>query len=216
MWRTLGIVLIALGMLAAPAAADHGPVVSAACPLPSAQVVLDPGHGGPDPGAVNEEFGLHEADLTLVIANRVAEILRAGHGYSVALTRQDTGTELGNSQRGAIANACAAELFVEIHLNASVDASVDYAQAFWAVKEKDLVFSQVMNTALGTLGIPVNTVDRFDNGGLLFAKMPSVLVEAVFLSNPTEAEALRQTGRREEIAQAITAGIVAWFALWTG
>ena len=216
MWRTIGTVLIALGMLAAPAAADHGPVVSAECPLPSAQVVLDPGHGGPDPGAVNDEFGLREADLTLVIANRVAEILRADHGYSVALTRQDTGTELGNSQRGAIANACAAELFVEIHLNASVDASVDYAQAFWAVKEKDLVFSQVMNTALAALGIPVNTVDRFDNGGLLFAKMPSALVEAVFLSNPTEADALRQPARREEIAQAITAGIVTWFALWSG
>ena len=78
------------------------------------------------------------------------------------------------------------------------------------------MFSQVMNTALGSLGIPVNAVDRFDNGGLLLAKMPSVLVEAVFLSRPTEAEALRRPGRRWEIAQAIASGIVAWFALWSG
>ncbi len=120
---------------------------------------------------------------TLAIANRVAEILRQEGGFSVALTRQDATTELSNSARGAIANACSAEVFVEIHLNASVNRDVNYAQTFWAVKEKDLVFSQVMNAALGALGIPLSDIDRFDNGGLLRAKMPSILVESVFLSN---------------------------------
>ena len=216
MWRTLATVLMIMSVLAAPALADHGPVTDATCPIPSAKVVLDPGHGGPDPGAINDAYGLREADLTLAIATRVAEILRAEGGFTVALTRQDAGTELGNSQRGAIANACSAEVFVEVHLNASVDPEVNYAQTFWAVKEKDLVFSQVMNAALGSLGIPLNTVDRFDNGGLLRAKMPSILVESVFLSNPMEAEALVQRPRREEISRAIANGIIAWFALWSG
>ena len=216
MWRALGTVLVITIVLAAPVLADHGPVTDVTCPFPSAQVVLDPGHGGSDPGAVNDTYGLREADLTLSIANRVAEILRVERGFSVALTRQDASTELGNSARGAIANACSAEVFVEIHLNASVDRDINYAQTFWAVKEKDLVFSQVMNTALGSLGIPISDVDRFDNGGLLRAKMPSILVESVFLSNHTEAEALVQTPRREEIARAIASGIFAWFDLWSG
>ena len=215
MWRTLGTVLVILSVMAAPATADHGPIIDVTCPIPSARVVLDPGHGGSDPGAVNEAHGLREADLALAIATRVAEILRAEGSFTVALTRQDASTELGNSARGAIANACSAEVFVEIHLNASVDRDVNYAQTFWAAKEKDLVFSQVMNAALGSLGIPLNDVDRFDNGGLLRAKMPSVLVESVFISNPTEAEALVQPPRREEIARAIASGIFAWFALWS-
>lgn len=205
-----------MGVLAAPVSADHGPFFDVTCPIPSAQVVLDPGHGGPDPGAVNDEYGLREADLNLEIAVRVAEILHTVGSYTVALTRQDNHTELGNSERGEIANACSAVIFVEIHLNASEDHGVDYAQTFWAVKEKDLVFSQVMNEALGSLGIPVNHVDRFDNGGLLRARMPSILVEAVFLSNPTEAEALSHRARQEEIAQAIAGGIATWFGLWQG
>jgi N-acetylmuramoyl-L-alanine amidase len=214
MRRTAIVIVLAAWALAAPASADHGPAYDVACPIPSAQVVLDPGHGGPDPGAINEEFGLHEADLTLDIALRVAKKLRVEHGFTVALTRQDTLTELGNSERGEIANACSASVFVEIHLNAAEDGSVNYAQAFWAVKEKDIAFSQDMTAALSSLGIPVNGIDRFDNGGLLRAKMPSILVEAVFLSNPDEAQALRQGPRRDDVARAITTGIVTWFGRW--
>lgn len=210
---TVLTVLVSVLLAAAPASADHGPTYAVRCPLPSAQVVLDPGHGGPDPGAVNDQFGLLEADLALDIARRVAEMLRTEHGYVVALTRQDSVTELGNSERGEIANACSAAVFVEIHLNSAEDGSINYAQTFWAVKEKDIVLSRVMNTALSSLNIPVNDVDRFDNGGLLRAKMPSVLVEAVFLSNTEEADSLSQGTRQDDIARAIANGISSWFGL---
>lgn len=213
MWRTCGAVLLVMAVLAASASADHGPVFDVSCPTGSAQIVLDAGHGGPDPGAVNDAFGLHEADLNLEIALRVADRLREDHGYTVALTPQDPETELGNSERGAIANACGATAFIEIHLNASVDPTANYTQTFWGEKEKDLAFSQVMNDSLASLGIPVNAVERFDNGGLLRAKMPSILVEAVFLSNPEEAERLAQGTRQTAIVDAVTEGIVTWMAL---
>ncbi|MDQ3654137.1 MAG: N-acetylmuramoyl-L-alanine amidase [Chloroflexota bacterium] len=213
MWRLLQAILLAMATLAAPATAEHGPYFDVVCPTGRAQVVLDPGHGGPDPGAVYDAYGLHESVLNLEIAIRVAEILTNEHGYIVALTRGHNDTELGNSERGAIANACRAIVFVEIHLNASVDRGVDYTQAFWGEKEKDLAFSLVMNEALGLLGIPVNVVERFDNGGLLRARMPSVLVEAVFLSNTNEAKDLANGARQEGIAQAIARGVAAWPAL---
>ena len=212
MWRTIGLLLLVMGLSTAPVAADHGPTFDVTCPTGTAQVVLDPGHGGEDPGAVYEDFGLHEADQNLAIAERVADLLRA-KGYTVALTRDDPDTGLGNSERGEIANACGATVFVEIHLNAAEDRSVDYAQTFWGEKEKDFAFSQVMNEALGSLQIPVEAVDRFDNGGLLRAKMPSILVEAVFLSNPEEAKALVDGTRQEPIAQAIAGGIASWLAI---
>ena len=214
MWRLIGAVLLLIGTLVTPVSAEHGPITDVSCPIPGAQVVLDRGHGGEDPGAVNEAFELREAELNLEIARRVAQILQVEHGLSVALTRVDNATALGNSERGAIANACAATVYVSIHLNGTEDPGVDYAQSFWAEKEKDLALSLVMNSSLASLGIPVNIVDRFDNGGLLRARMPSVLVEAVFLSNPDEAEALKKQLRQDEIAQAIAAGIVMWFDLW--
>ena len=168
--------------------------------------------GGSDPGAINATYGLQEKMLTLEVAGRTA-ILREEYGYRVALTRERNRTALSNSERGAIANACGALIFVEIHLNASFDRSVDYAQTFWGEKEKDLAFSLIMNDALGALGIPVTDVDRFDNGGLLRAKMPSVLVEAAFVSNTNRAKDLANGTRQAGIARAIATGVVNWMRL---
>ena len=213
MWRTAAASLLALVCFAAPASARHGPVYNVTCPTGTAQVVLDPGHGGPDPGAVHAAYGLYEKTLNLEVAERAAEILRDDFGYTVALTRDDNDTELGNTERGEIANACGAMVFIEIHLNASFDAAVDYTQTFWAEKEKDLALSLIMNDALGTLGIPVEGVARFDNGGLIRAKMPSVLVEAVFVSNTSEAKDLANGTRQESIALAIATGVDSWITL---
>ncbi len=213
MRRTIGILLVAMALFIVPVSADHGPTFNVTCPMGTAQIVLDPGHGGVDPGAVYEDYRLHEADQTLAISKRVAALLQTQYGYTVALTRQDADTGLGNSERGEIANACAATVFVEIHLNASEDRTADYAQTFWGEKEKDVAFSRGMNEALETLGIPLQEVDRSDNGGLLRAKMPSILVEAVFLSNTDEAQKLVAGTRQEDIAQAIVAGVATWMAM---
>jgi N-acetylmuramoyl-L-alanine amidase len=210
MWRTLRIAGILLMLLATPVSAEHSPHYDVTCPTGSADIVLDPGHGGSDPGAVNEEFNLSERDLNLEIARATADILRNQYGYSVALTREDNETELANSERGEIANACGARVLIEIHLNASTDTDANYAHVFWGEKEKDLMLTLVMSEAMKPLGIPVHTVDRFDNGGLLRAKMPSVLVEAVFLSNPDEAAKLADGTRQDEIAAVIASGIHAW------
>ena len=78
-------------------------------------VVLDPGHGGSNPGT--KGAGLHEKQLTLTIANLVATKLRAG-GITVELTRSDDRT-LTLRQRVAIADRRPADLFVSIHANAS-------------------------------------------------------------------------------------------------
>jgi N-acetylmuramoyl-L-alanine amidase len=212
MRRALQAVVVFLVFFVAPVSAEHSPHYDVACPAGSASIVLDPGHGGADPGAVNDEFGLYERDLNLEIATRVAELLKDA-GYSVVLTRDDNETELANSERGEIANACAAAVLVEIHLNAAEDPEINYSHVFWGEKEKDLALTLLMRQALVPLNIPAHEIDRFDNGGLLRAKMPSVLVEAVFLSNPEEARQLASGTRQEEIAQAITNGIISWMEL---
>jgi N-acetylmuramoyl-L-alanine amidase len=79
-------------------------------------VVLDPGHGGSNPGATGVT-GLHEKQLSLVLASRVADRLRA-RGIAVQLTRT-TDRTLTLRQRVAFADGVPADLFVSIHANAS-------------------------------------------------------------------------------------------------
>jgi N-acetylmuramoyl-L-alanine amidase len=88
--------------------------IAAAAPA-SPVVVLDPGHGGSNPGTKGQ--GLHEKQLTLTIANLVAAKLRAS-GITVELTRTDDRT-LTLRQRVAFADHRPADLFVSIHANAS-------------------------------------------------------------------------------------------------
>ncbi|MGH7271580.1 MAG: N-acetylmuramoyl-L-alanine amidase family protein [Polyangiaceae bacterium] len=87
-------------------------------PRDASRVVLDPGHGGKDTGAVGPN-GLREKDVTLDIARRVASVL-GGQGVSVLLTRDDD-RFVSLEERTARANGFGADLFVSIHCNASED-----------------------------------------------------------------------------------------------
>jgi N-acetylmuramoyl-L-alanine amidase len=79
------------------------------------KIVLDPGHGGDDPGA--QGFAI-EKEVTLDLAHRLARLLRGRLGAEVVLTREDDRT-LALKERTALANAEGADLFVSIHANAS-------------------------------------------------------------------------------------------------
>lgn len=85
-----------------------------------ARVVIDPGHGGHDPGA--KVRGLTEADLTLDIALRLEKLLAKQPGVEVVLTRR-TDSYVPLEERTAIANRAEADLFLSIHANASDAAS---------------------------------------------------------------------------------------------
>ncbi|MEM9174892.1 MAG: N-acetylmuramoyl-L-alanine amidase [Myxococcota bacterium] len=79
-------------------------------------VVVDPGHGGPDPGALGVD-GLREKDVNLGIARALATELRA-RGFDVVLTREDD-RALSLEERSAIAESAGGDVFVSIHANAS-------------------------------------------------------------------------------------------------
>ncbi|HEV2127949.1 MAG TPA: N-acetylmuramoyl-L-alanine amidase [Thermomicrobiales bacterium] len=210
-WTTTAVLLLLALPWLVPVAL--GQQVDAGCPVDDADIVIDPGHGGDDPGAQQETYALDEAALNLEIAERVAELLRDEHLLAVALTRTDNGTTLGNSERGDIANACGADLFVMIHLNAAFDPEQDYTVTLWGEKTKDLAFSQVMLRSLASLGIPMADSWQFDNGALLRARMPSVLVEGAFMTNEAEAMDLANGVRQQWIAQAVVQGVVDWLEL---
>jgi len=84
-------------------------------------VVLDPGHGGPEPGAANDDLGLVESELALILAKLTAErLLEIMPRARVMLTRT-TDVDLSLEERSALANSMEADVFVSIHLNASME-----------------------------------------------------------------------------------------------
>jgi N-acetylmuramoyl-L-alanine amidase len=110
-----------------PASEQNAPIPSS---LPSLaqqlnlgvrRIVIDPGHGGKDPGA--SAFGLTEKDIVLGVAKKLAAKLKQEMGYEVILTRNDD-TSLSLEERTAIANTNNADLFISLHLNAHPSAKI--------------------------------------------------------------------------------------------
>ncbi len=181
-------------------------------------ICLDAGHGGSDPGAVYG--GMREADLTLEIAVKLRDELLA-NSYAVVMTR-DPNNDLGpteslsNTDRANICNSGNANAVLAIHLNASTDSNVDYFQAFWGKKNKDLGFAQTItsNYAIpavdGSGQLTNNPVGQFASGVLLKSNAPASLVETVFLSNPNEWPGLEDGSREQQIADALYLGLMTW------
>src|SRR5262249_5926865 len=80
------------------------------------KIVIDPGHGGKDPGAIGVD-GIAEKDIVLGVARRLADKLKA-LGIDVVLTRKDD-RFIPLEERTAIANGENADLFISLHVNAS-------------------------------------------------------------------------------------------------
>ena len=86
------------------------------------RIVIDPGHGGKDPGAVGPH-GIEEKTVNLRIAQELAEALRDQYHYEVLLTRTDD-TFIPLERRAALANSQHADLFISIHCNASLSSKL--------------------------------------------------------------------------------------------
>ncbi len=92
------------------------------------RIVIDPGHGGHDPGA--KGGGVTESELVLDIAVRLEKLLAALPGVEVVLTRRED-TFVSLQERTAIANRESADLFLSIHANASSAASVRGVETYF-------------------------------------------------------------------------------------
>ena len=92
------------------------------------KIVLDPGHGGKDPGAM--AFGLKEKDIVLEVAKKLAPVLKKELGCEVVLTRRDD-TFISLEERTALANTNNADLFISLHINAHTSAKVRGLETYY-------------------------------------------------------------------------------------
>lgn len=184
-------------------------------------IAIDPGHGGGDPGAVNNSLGAIEKNINLDICLRLSAILRK-NGWKVVMTRiTDRDVSWENSPdkvelqaRVDVANVNSASIFVSIHCNASTDRGIRGSSLHWC-KEEDfpLAESMVITTKIleEALGIPQRGIINNKFYVLNHSKMPSILVETAHLSNIDEAGILSDALARQKIAEAIAKGIEKYF-----
>ncbi len=218
------------------------------------RIVIDPGHGGHDPGAIGPKK-LCEKDVVLDIALKLKKILSID-GFEVFLTR-DKDVFIPLPQRTAIANSKNADLFVSIHANASPSRDAKGIETYFlnwsddiesmkvAARENQISLKKMkeMKNEADFLDVELASLKRdhkrdesnklanyvqlsMVNGladkfprvvdlkvkwamfyVLFGARMPSVLAEVSFISNPLEEKLLSKESYREEIAKSIASGI---------
>ena len=212
-----------------------------------ARVVIDPGHGGHDPGARGN--GISESALVLDVATRLEALLKK-QNVEVVLTRRGD-TYLSLEERTALANKSEADLFLSIHANTNAVQSVRGVETYFlnfasnpeaeaiAARENagsdrsmrhlpDIVRAIAMNNKLdesrdfativqSTLYTQLRQTNKtLKNLGvkqapfmvLVNARMPSVLAEISFMSNRAEATLLKTERYKQQIAEALSAGIM--------
>jgi N-acetylmuramoyl-L-alanine amidase len=173
------------------------------------KVCIDPGHGGTDPGAIGEDpFVLKEKDVNLSISLFLKKELET-KGHTVFLTR-DTDIDVSLSARAKFANQKDADIFISIHCNSFANNSAEGIETW--------IFSG--SNAGRKLAEPVQkslaaTFPNHKDRGIKEAnfqvlretKMPAILIECEFISNPTKLKFLADKDNQAKIAQAIALAI---------
>lgn len=181
-------------------------------------VVIDPGHGGFDPGKVGVNQSL-EKDINLAISKKLSDIL-ASNGYTVYMTRtEDVALCQGDERskkladmknRVAMIEKKAPSLVVSIHQN-SFSAGTRGAQVFYHTKSEEgkRLAGILQQTIREAVGDDNHRVEKANNSYYMLRKVscPLVIVECGFLSNPEEEALLQDEKYQKKMAQGIAQGI---------
>jgi N-acetylmuramoyl-L-alanine amidase len=191
-------------------------------------VVLDPGHGGEDPGAVSDNLGLKEKDINLYVALKVKKLLEESQ-YKVIMTRTEDILEYDETaksntdkrrqdlkRRKKIMDESNADIVVSIHMNKFDNPKYYGAQAFFAKNSKS---SQKL--AICLQASLIENLDKTNKREALLKKeeiiilkdmkVTTAIIECGFLSNPDEEKKLADDKYKDQIARAIKIGIDNYF-----
>ncbi|MBA4147796.1 MAG: N-acetylmuramoyl-L-alanine amidase [Verrucomicrobia bacterium] len=194
-------------------------------------ICIDPGHGGKDTGKIDKLH--HEKRYTLLLAEEIAQLLKQ-HGLKVIFTRSRDET-LGLPERTAIANRHGADLFLSLHFNAASSRSVRGAEIYAMTpagvessnsgpgksgtgnytgnqnNEKNMLLAyNVQRAMLRGTGLEDRGIKRARFEVLRSAKMPAVLIEGGFMSNPDEARKIYDPAFHKKLAKSIVDGVLAY------
>lgn len=179
-------------------------------------IVLDPGHGGSNPGATGSNT--RESDNNLAVGLMLRDKLVQA-GAKVILTRESDrtvapeGSTLGQELKARvdIAESNNADIFVSIHTNDNSDRNITGAMTFYNSSQSQTLATDVQSQLIKQTGAVDKGTSTATYYVLRNTSMPSVLVEMGFISNPDEAARLSDKSYRNNIAQGIYNGLAEYF-----
>ena len=218
--RVAGIIILLLGVFAICCI----PLSKTDAEEPVYTVILDPGHGGEDGGAVADD-GTVEKDLNLLLALSLKEKLKK-ENVNVIMTREaddDTDGMLGFHKRqdlesrADLGNGSGASVYVSIHINASQSRTDQGFQVLYGSgNERGESFAATVTRSVRDANIctRIRTVKRVPDTLYIFrtVKIPSILVECGFISNASDLRLLKDEAFRENLTTALCEGIVAYLS----
>lgn len=167
-------------------------------------IVIDAGHGGYDRGGIPGQK-VAEKEMTLDVAQRLQKVLAAS-GYRVVMTRDsDVFVTLGN--RVAIANSYPNAIFVSIHFNSAKRTGAGGIETYFYDRSSLQLASAIHYFVAGGAPSSNRNVRRRGYYVLRKTRIPAVLVECGFLTNPTEAALAQTASYRQKLAEEIAAGV---------
>lgn len=192
-------------------------------PLAGKKIVLDPGHGGADPGALGRVLGVQEKDVNLDVSLKLRDLL-VGMGADVRMTR-DSDTSVappGSSKREElqarvdVANKWKADVYVSVHSNSFTRTDKNGTECYHARQASPhsrVLAALTHQQIVERLGLKDNGVLPADFYVIKNTTMPATLVETAYLSNPQDEAVLARPEARTEFAAALAEGLKGYFAV---
>jgi len=180
----------------------------------SLSVLIDPGHGGSDPGVV-VQGAAPEKDVNYQVARKLARALKMDSGADVRLTRSGD-YDLGPRARLDLLTESGADLFISLHAQAGfsplasgISLFVPPASAFYdpTAEQRSLALARSLSETFMEAGFEVLGTYRAQLSGLSSVALPSVRVELGYLSNEVDRDLLTDPQGQERLARAIFDGI---------
>lgn len=177
------------------------------------KIIIDPGHGGTDPGAVGPT-GLQEKDVNWQIAVITAGEL-AKRGIKIMFTRNGD-EQVSLDKRVQIANNIKADYFVSIHANSANNPKATGTETFAYAPgvEGDRLAHSVQKSLVQAINLADRGVKYDTLRVVRDTTMPAVLVEVAFINNPDEEKLLRNDAFLEKAGVSIGKGILAYLGLF--
>jgi N-acetylmuramoyl-L-alanine amidase len=167
-------------------------------------IVVDAGHGGHDRGGVPYQR-IGEKGMTLDVSLRLKRVLEA-RGYRVIMTRSsDVFVPLGT--RVAIANSHRGATFVSVHFNSSRRAGANGVETYYYRSDSASLAASIHRNVVASAPTENRGIRRRGFFVLRRTRIPSVLVECGFLTNPAEGRLAQSASYRQQLAERIARGI---------
>ena len=170
-------------------------------------VIIDPGHGGKDPGAVVGD--VYEKNINLAISLLVRDNLSEYENIKISMTREDD-SYISLGERVELANKIQADIFVSIHANALEDLSYSGLFTFYPPnKPSSKKIAELIQSAVSSSTGAINRGVRSDSFYVLSkTDMPAVLIETGFMTCPEELILLTDREYQIKLANGISDGIL--------